>query len=77
MVMFGDHKQLPPTLMSERAGKGGLAMSLFERLAIRGFPVNLLSIQYRMLPGKGREREEREERKGKREEEGDRMVMWG
>ena len=49
--MFGDHKQLPPTLMSERAGKGGLSTSLFERLTIRGFPVNLLSIQYRMLPG--------------------------
>jgi superfamily I DNA and/or RNA helicase len=32
VVLAGDHKQLPPTVVSEQAAKGGLAVSLFERL---------------------------------------------
>jgi superfamily I DNA and/or RNA helicase len=32
VVMAGDPFQLPPTVLSERAAKGGLSVSLFERL---------------------------------------------
>jgi superfamily I DNA and/or RNA helicase len=32
VVMAGDPFQLPPTVLSERAAKEGLAQSLFERL---------------------------------------------
>ena len=31
--MVGDHRQLPPTVISRRAEKGGLNRSLFERLS--------------------------------------------
>jgi superfamily I DNA and/or RNA helicase len=30
--LIGDHKQLPPVIMSSTARKQGLAISLFERL---------------------------------------------
>lgn len=32
IVLVGDHKQLPPTVRSEAAGRAGLTTSLFERL---------------------------------------------
>ena len=32
VAIIGDHKQLPPVIMSEKAQAGGLATSLFERL---------------------------------------------
>lgn len=46
-ILAGDHKQLPPTIISERAGD--LSKTLFEEL-IRMYPFKsqLLNIQYRM-----------------------------
>lgn len=32
LVLAGDHKQLPPTVLSQAAADGGLGVSLFERL---------------------------------------------
>ena len=46
-ILAGDHKQLPPTIISERAGE--LSKTLFEEL-IRMYPFKsqLLNVQYRM-----------------------------
>jgi predicted DNA helicase len=50
-ILAGDHKQLPPTVLSQEALEGGLGKSLFERL-LEVYPVeevsSLLSVQYRM-----------------------------
>ncbi|MEF8879813.1 MAG: IGHMBP2 family helicase [Candidatus Thermoplasmatota archaeon] len=50
VVMAGDHKQLPPTILNEEANKEGLSDTLFERLlALYGDEVkSLLTVQYRM-----------------------------
>ena len=50
VVLAGDHRQLPPTVISQEAAAGGLATSLFERLlALHGEPVRrMLREQYRM-----------------------------
>ena len=50
VVLVGDHRQLPPTVLSEEAERRGLGRSLFERLAERhGDEVlEMLSVQYRM-----------------------------
>jgi hypothetical protein len=50
VVLAGDHRQLPPTVLSLEAAEGGLATSLFERLlALHGDPVRqMLREQYRM-----------------------------
>ena len=50
VVMAGDHKQLPPTILNEEAEKKGLSISLFERLiALYGNRIkSLLTVQYRM-----------------------------
>jgi len=50
VVLAGDHRQLPPTVLSQEAAVGGLATSLFERLlALHGDPVRqMLREQYRM-----------------------------
>ena len=50
MVMIGDHRQLPPTVISRRAEQGGLGRSLFERLVDMGIDPHLLNTQYRMHP---------------------------
>ena len=49
VVMGGDHQQLPPTVKSMAAAKGGLADTLMQRL-VKLWPqcVNLLTVQYRM-----------------------------
>ncbi|MEY3162967.1 MAG: DNA-binding protein [Planctomycetota bacterium] len=50
-VLAGDHWQLPPTVRSERALRGGLARTLFERLALGPFgpaATRMLQVQYRM-----------------------------
>jgi superfamily I DNA and/or RNA helicase len=40
VVLAGDHRQLPPTVLSQEAAAGGLATSLFERLlAVHGEPI--------------------------------------
>ena len=50
VVLAGDHRQLPPTVISPEAAAGGLGTSLFERLlALHGEQVRqLLREQYRM-----------------------------
>jgi predicted DNA helicase len=50
VVLAGDHKQLPPTILSEKAKHDGLNHSLFEKLIdIYGDKVKqMLKIQYRM-----------------------------
>jgi len=50
LVLVGDHHQLPPTVISQRAGAKGLSRSLFERLVACGVKPVLLNIQYRMHP---------------------------
>ena len=50
IVLIGDHKQLPPTVISKRAEDGGLSKSLFERLIDMGIEPKLLTTQYRMHP---------------------------
>ncbi len=50
LVMAGDHKQLPPTILNEKAKKEGLSETMFERLiALYGDDIKtLLKVQYRM-----------------------------
>ena len=50
IVLVGDHRQLPPTVISRRAEKGGLDRSLFERLVEMGITPHMLTTQYRMHP---------------------------
>ena len=50
LVLVGDHRQLPATVVSMRAENGGLARSLFERLINAGITPFLLEVQYRMHP---------------------------
>lgn len=38
LALIGDHKQLPPVLLSNEARRGGLSTSLFERLIRQGTP---------------------------------------
>src|SRR5438128_1567112 len=48
-VLAGDHLQLPPTVLSEAAQRGGLAVSLFERVArARPDAIVTLAEQHRM-----------------------------
>lgn len=49
-VLAGDHLQLPPTIISEQAAKGGLSYTLFERLYnLWGQGISeMLTVQYRM-----------------------------
>uniref|UniRef100_A0A8C6FZD0 DNA-binding protein SMUBP-2 n=1 Tax=Moschus moschiferus TaxID=68415 RepID=A0A8C6FZD0_MOSMO len=49
-ILAGDHKQLPPTIISHKAALAGLSLSLMERLAEqRGAgAVRVLTVQYRM-----------------------------
>ncbi|NXC35672.1 SMBP2 protein, partial [Campylorhamphus procurvoides] len=49
-ILAGDHKQLPPTIISPRAAAQGLALSLMERL-VQHYgqrAVRMLTVQYRM-----------------------------
>ena len=49
VILAGDHCQLPPTVKSIAALKGGLGKTLMERLAeIKPSCVTLLQVQYRM-----------------------------
>ncbi|NXX48694.1 SMBP2 protein, partial [Tricholaema leucomelas] len=49
-ILAGDHKQLPPTIISHKAAAEGLSLSLLERLAERygRQAVRMLRVQYRM-----------------------------
>ena len=50
LIMAGDHKQLPPTILSRQAQERGLATTLFERLlSVYGTGTDtMLTTQYRM-----------------------------
>ncbi|WVQ99470.1 hypothetical protein IAU59_006605 [Kwoniella sp. CBS 9459] len=51
VAIIGDHKQLPPVIVSPEAHAGGLSTSLFERLIHEGHvPSIMLDTQYRMHP---------------------------
>ncbi len=50
VVLIGDHKQLPPTIISFNAEKEGLSISLFEKLINKGLKPIMLNTQYRMHP---------------------------
>uniref|UniRef100_A0A8C5WH06 DNA-binding protein SMUBP-2 n=1 Tax=Leptobrachium leishanense TaxID=445787 RepID=A0A8C5WH06_9ANUR len=49
-VLAGDHKQLPPTILSHKAAENGLSLSLMERVIERlgDSVVKMLTVQYRM-----------------------------
>ncbi|MBI3725050.1 IGHMBP2 family helicase, partial [bacterium] len=48
-VLAGDHRQLPPTVLSQAAAKDGLSSTLFERMIERHPGAGtLLEVQYRM-----------------------------
>ena len=47
LIMVGDQKQLPATVLSQHAKRCGYGRSLFERLEGGGHPSTLLSTQYR------------------------------
>ena len=50
-VLAGDHKQLPPTVLSRAAAEGGLATTTFERLCegdAAGAFSRMLTVQHRM-----------------------------
>nr|WP_299204516.1 AAA domain-containing protein [uncultured Brumimicrobium sp.] len=49
-ILSGDHLQLPPTIISEEAGRKGLSTSILERAIDAGVQSDLLGIQYRMTP---------------------------
>lgn len=50
VILIGDHNQLPPTILSKKAEKLGLGISLFERLVpfCKKEFMQILNIQYRM-----------------------------
>jgi superfamily I DNA and/or RNA helicase len=50
VVHPGDHLQLPPTVLSDAAARGGLANTLFQRLqhSMGGTASCMLTVQYRM-----------------------------
>jgi senataxin len=50
LVLAGDNKQLPSTVISELAKEKGYGRSLFDRLLQHAIPSSLLNIQYRMHP---------------------------
>ncbi|XP_072448085.1 DNA-binding protein SMUBP-2-like [Chiloscyllium punctatum] len=49
-ILAGDHKQLPPTIISHKTAANGLSLSLMERLIQRfgDQMVRMLTVQYRM-----------------------------
>ncbi|XP_075693819.1 DNA-binding protein SMUBP-2 [Rhinoderma darwinii] len=49
-ILAGDHKQLPPTIISHKAASKGLSLSLMERLIEKygDRVVKMLTVQYRM-----------------------------
>jgi superfamily I DNA and/or RNA helicase len=48
LVLAGDPKQLPPTVLDVDAARAGLSTTLFERLSSRDAITALLRVQYRM-----------------------------
>eukprot|EP00916_Digyalum_oweni_P007099 GHVL01012057.1.p1 GENE.GHVL01012057.1~~GHVL01012057.1.p1 ORF type:complete len:441 (+),score=140.49 GHVL01012057.1:176-1498(+) len=50
LIMIGDPQQLPATVLSKTAASFGYQQSLFQRFQSSGYPVQQLTIQYRMHP---------------------------
>jgi hypothetical protein len=50
LVLAGDHKQLPSTVISRTAQQRRYGVSLFDRLLGAGFRGSFLNVQYRMHP---------------------------
>ncbi len=50
LIIAGDHKQLPPTVLSEKARKNEFNVTLLDRLSKHTELSHLLNIQYRMHP---------------------------
>lgn len=50
LVLVGDPRQLPATILSKRNQRLAFDRSLFQRLMDAGWPVRMLSVQYRMHP---------------------------
>lgn len=50
VILAGDHLQLPPTIISDVAARGGLNISILEKAIKAKVPTDLLGIQYRMTP---------------------------
>lgn len=50
LILVGDPKQLPATVLSRRAIERRYDISLFQRLQMSGHQVFMLSVQYRMNP---------------------------
>jgi superfamily I DNA and/or RNA helicase len=48
IIFAGDHYQLPPTVLSPEAVRGGFNISLMERLLDHNGPRRMLNVQYRM-----------------------------
>ena len=49
-ILVGDPKQLPATVISQRAKQYGYDRSMFERMQQCGYKAHMLDIQYRMHP---------------------------
>ena len=50
LFLVGDPIQLPATVLSDRAKEHGYDDSMFKRFQSAGYPVNMLTVQYRMHP---------------------------
>jgi hypothetical protein len=50
VYLVGDPAQLPATVISKHAVGLGYSTSLFSRLQHAGYPVHMLTVQYRMHP---------------------------
>jgi superfamily I DNA and/or RNA helicase len=48
VVLAGDPFQLPPTVKSEKARRGGLSVTMIEKCLLRQSRTSLLTVQYRM-----------------------------
>lgn len=48
VVLAGDPFQLPPTVKSEQARRGGFSITLIEKCLLRNHRTSLLTVQYRM-----------------------------
>ncbi|MBI1224068.1 MAG: AAA family ATPase [Bacteroidetes bacterium] len=48
VVLAGDPFQLPPTVKSEQARRGGLSITMIEKCLQRNLQTSLLTVQYRM-----------------------------
>lgn len=50
LILIGDHKQLQPKITCFELEKYNLHVSLFERLAMKEYPIATLGVQHRMRP---------------------------